>query len=179
MRDNALITLINKNIKIGMKARGFENIHTWQLNQPAQQGLSSDPVLYLHKVIDNRVGSPGHLEQYDEINSVMKRVTTEIILSTYQITGTIYYDAEDPNAITAADIVKAAASVMQTPEFQKALIDAGVNILRIGDVNTIEVSNDETGWEKRPVFDFLVNHKDITIIEIPTLEKISCRIHRV
>lgn len=61
MNDNALITLILAQMKIGFAALGqpsIATIPTLQANQPVQQGANSAPTVYIQKIMDHRYGTP-------------------------------------------------------------------------------------------------------------------------
>lgn len=179
MTDNDLITLIRGELLTGLSRQRWASAKAWQSYQPTQQGMSTDQVVYLHKLFDVRVGSPGHREEYDEDAHVMRRITTEVLVATYQVSGALVYDYTDPNAATPADMVKAAARVMQSPEFQQALIARGVNIMRVGSIKTVDVEGDTPGHDQRPIFEIDINHTDTYITEIPTIESFVFRAGRV
>jgi hypothetical protein len=179
MKDNELITLIKGELSTGLTRQSRPGVKVLQSYQPTQQGMSTDPVIYLHKLFDVRVGSPGHREEYDEDAQVMRRTTTEVIVATYQVSGALVYDYTDPDAVTPADMVKAAARVMQSPEFQQALVARGANIMRVSTVKGVDVAGDTPGYEQRPLFEIDVNHTDVYITEIPTIESFVFRVGRV
>lgn len=179
MKDNELITLIRAELLVGLGRQGHSGGKVLQSHQPTQQGMSTDPVIYLHKLFDVRVGSPGHREEYDEDAQVMRRTTTEVLVATYQVSGALVYDYTDPDAVTPADMVKAAARVMQSPEFQQALVKRGANVMRVSTVKGVDVAGDTPGYEQRPLFEIDVNHTDVYITEIPTIESFVFRVGRV
>ncbi|MCL6323992.1 phage gateway protein [Pectobacterium polaris] len=179
MRDNDLMALVRRELLAGLVMQGFNGVNVWQSYQPTVQGLSSVMTLYLHKITDSPTGSPGHREVWDQGAQVLRRITTEVMLTSYQISGSMVYDDTDPNAVTPADLVKAAARAVRSPEFQSAIIAGGANITRIGTVNNTPISGDTAGYEHRPMFDIQFNHTDVYTTEIPAVESTHWRSGRV
>lgn len=179
MKDNDLITLLIKNLTDGLTLRGYRYFDVAQSYQPTQQGIPTSNMIYIHKITDVRRGSPGQMEENDDIAHVLRRRTTEIIESSYQVSGSSVYDYTDPLAVTPADMVKAAARVMQSPEFQDELVRQGANILRVGTVTGVDISAAGPGYEQRPIFDIIINHTDVDVIEIPYITSTIFRSGRV
>ncbi|TQI79995.1 hypothetical protein FHU10_5154 [Serratia fonticola] len=179
MKDNELITLIKGELSTGLERQGHSGIKVWQSYQPTLQGMTTDPVIYLHKMADVRHGSPGLREEYDDDAQVMRRITTEVLISTYQVSGVLVYEFTDPEAVTPGDMVKAAARAMQSPEFQQALAAKGANVMRVGSITTVDVTGENPGYEQRPLFEIDISHTDTFITEIPTFKSIVFRAGRV
>jgi len=179
VKDNDLITLLIKNLTAGLTLRGYRLFDVTQSYQPTQQGIPTSNTVFIHKITDVRRGSPGQSEEFDATAQVLRRTTTEIIESSYQVSGSSVYDYTDPLAITPADLVKAAARVTQSPEFQDELVRHQANILRVGTVTGVDISAAGPGYEQRPVFDITINHTDVDVIEIPYLTSTIYRMGRV
>ncbi len=179
MLDNPLIILIRTSLLAGLKNRGYDDINVWQSYQPTQQGTSSDKTLYIHKITNGNHGFAGNQEIYDEQNEVIKRITTEILTPTYQVSSTVVYDENEPFAMTAGDLVYLAFSVMQSTEFQNLLLAQDVNIFRAGSIKNITVPSDKAGHEDRPTFDIQITHKNIYTTEVPVVKSVHHRTSRI
>lgn len=179
MNDNALFTVVRDTLTRGLTARNFTAFNVWQNYQPEQQAMSDQPTLYIYKTSDTRYGYPGRREEYDRDAQVMRRIDTEIMIATFQITAALIYETENPEATTPADLLKAAASVANSPEFQTAIQASGANVVRIGQLTNRTTSTDYAGFDQQPYFEIEINHTDIFITEIPAAERIIGRIGRV
>lgn len=179
MKDNDLIMLIRLELISALNKFGYSNVNILHSSQLNQEEKPTGPTLYIHKVTDVRYGSPQHNEQYNCDLQRMERTTTEINISTYQIHSFFIYDTSDPSALTMSELVRTAARAMQLPEFQKALIKNGVNIMRIDKVNYVDSDNKSIDYEEKPFFNFQINHKDIYTTEIPCTGKIIRKMERI
>lgn len=124
------------------------------LPQPMQSGPVSTPMAYLY-VFDNRaVGSPrvntlqtGLRQQIDSMEMTMQ-VTMRCKAST------------DPAALTSQDYATRIRSIMQGPDFIKA-IQPTASILRITGIRTTTFKDDSDQNAKVPSFDIILKHQDV------------------
>lgn len=179
MRDNEMFILLRENLLREYRYRNTSLPEVRKAFQPEQQGIPETPTLYLHKIADVRVGSPGVREVMDKEAGVMREITTQIMIANFQVMATVLTDDADPLAMTAPDLLKEAAAIMQSRRFQRAAIGGGANFLRVGQIQSVDVSGDFSGREIQPYFEFSLNHTDVTVIEIPVITGTEIRIRRI
>lgn len=179
MKDNALFTLLKTQLHAGLFPLSPDPIRVLKSYQPSQQGMPSVPTVWLHKIADVRTGFPGVREERDDAAGMMREITTQVMLATFQVSATLITDDDDPQALTAPDVLKQAATVMQSRRFQLAVKAAGANILRIGNITTVDVSGDYAGRDLQPFFEFQINHTDISVTEIPFITRTRLLMARI
>lgn len=179
MKDNALFTMLKTQLHAGLLSLSPDPIRVLKSYQPSQQGMPSAPTVWLHKIADVRTGFPGVREERDDEAGMMREITTQVMLATFQVSATVITADDDPQAITAPDVLKQAATVMQSRRFQLAVKAAGANILRIGNITSVDVSGDYVGRDLQPFFEIQINHTDISVTEIPFITTTRWRMARV
>ena len=167
MRDNDMFILLRENLLKEYQLRSSVIPAVQKAFQPEPQGIPRTATIYLHKISDYRAGSPGTREEMDKEKGVMREITTQAMLATFQVTATVLTDDDNPETMTAPDLLKEAATIMQSRRFQRVAIAAGANFMRVGNVQSVDVSGDYAGREIQPFFEFVLNHTDVTVIEIP------------
>ncbi|WP_238759151.1 phage gateway protein [Klebsiella oxytoca] len=179
MTDNQLFSLLRTSLLAEFTLMRGLVPEVRKAYQPEPEGIPLAPALYLHKIADMRVGFPGFREEMDTVNQVMRQITTQVMIATFQVSATVLTDDADPQALTAPDLLKRAAMIMQSREFQASVIAAGANFLRVGQIQSVDVSGDYAGREIQPFFEFSVNHKDESVREIPFVTRTGYRIVRI
>ncbi|MDR1367915.1 MAG: hypothetical protein LBJ76_04265 [Candidatus Accumulibacter sp.] len=180
MKDNALFILIRKELIRGLAARGIAGVSVRQNFQPVQQGRATESCVYMTKISDRRHGSLGIHTIYDtEIEEIARR-ETQVIESAFQFTGLASErNPADDEELTAADILKTAAAVMQGEDFRRALLSSGVQVLRIQEIRNPTMVNERDRFEFQPSFDVVFTHNDEFIARDPVVDRFDWKIKRV
>lgn len=179
MKDNEMFILLRESLLEEYEKRSLLIPEIRKAFQPENIGIPTQPTIYLHKISDYRVGSPGVREEMDKGRGVMREITTQVMLATFQISATVLTDDDDPLALTASDLLKSAATVFQSRSFQRKALTAGANILRVGNIPGVDVSSDYAGREIQPFFELTLNHQDITIIDTSFITRTESGIKRI
>lgn len=125
------------------------------LPQPMQAGPSSTPTAYLYPVNNRPVGSPrvstsqttGARRQIDSLELTVQ-VSMRSIAS------------PDMVALTSLDYATMLHSIMQGPEFIKA-IQPSATILRITDIRPVTFKDDSDQYSNVPSFDIVLKHQNV------------------
>lgn len=124
------------------------------LPQPMQAGPSSTPTAYLYVVGNRPVGSPrvntlptGDREQIDSLE-----MTIQVSMRSPGSTN--------PAALTSQDYAVMLHSIMQGPDFIKA-IQPHATILRITDIRTTTFKDDSDQYSNVPSFDIVLKHQNV------------------
>lgn len=175
MTDNDLIRLFRPMLITGMARYGVADIEVMQNYQPTQQGRATGRGLYFHSVHDHRHGSAMESNEWNAALGRMDRTVTQAMETTFQIDIIV----NETDVLTAADVGKIAAAVMQNSEFREGLAAEKVAILRIGDVRNTPVVNDRDQFEFNPSFDAIITHNDIFQTVAPVIETVTSGIYRI
>ena len=87
MNDNALIAQIVSVLNAGFAANGQGSIQVLQAYQPTQEGIPSGPSVFLHKVSDQRMGSPNRVNGWDD--TVLASFTGSVLGSTLSVSSIV------------------------------------------------------------------------------------------
>lgn len=124
------------------------------LPQPMQDGPSSTPTAYLYVVGNRPVGSPrvntlqtGQRRQVDSLE-----LTIQVSMRSLGST--------DPAALTSQDYAVMIHSIMQGPDFIKA-IQPAATILRVADIRTTTFKDDSDQYSNVPSFDIVLKHQNV------------------
>lgn len=178
MKDNALAILIRSALLSGLTEQGKTAIAVKQGYQPTQQGAESGAALYFHKTTDRRRGAPSRVSKWDEAQSAMVHTETVAMETAYQWNATVP-GSPDLAAMTAADLLKLGAAIMQGDTFMGALRAQSVGILAVPSLTNTPILNDRQQWEYVPSFDLTVTHRDVTTWTAPVVQAVEYRINRV
>lgn len=166
MLDNALIKIFRPLMLSGLAMLGVE-AEVKQNYQPTTQGVDSGPTLYFTKLFDMPVGWPQREEIWDADASDYSHRETQLIETTFQMTGVLRQTAEDTDGLTAADLASIGRKILQHDTTLAALVEAGVSVLRIGQIRNVQIVNGEDENEAVPSFDFVLKHADVTVTTTP------------
>lgn len=177
-----ILTSLNALAKIrsvltsGMSANGV-SVKVKASNQRKQQGAEKDPTLYMFKLADRRVGSPRRWDVWNGTNFDHKEsVVTE---STFQITGLVTQDETDMNSISASDITRVAAAVLQSDSAMEHLAASGIQVLRVTDVRNPYFVDDRNQFAASPSFDVTICYNETIDFTAPVVEFIEPDLHRI
>lgn len=180
MQDNKLIAALIATIRTGAVSVGLpDGIAVKQANQPTQQGAESGAAIYLTKVIGNRCGWPGHVEYFDAQAMKMRRRTTQVYQTTFQINALARQNPADVNSLTASDILDRVATLLNGPIGMALLRKTGIGVLRVTDVRNPYFKDDMGRFESSPSFDIVLTHKTETVSDIDAVAVTEINIGRV
>lgn len=179
MRDNQLFRLIVSALSSGLTARGVAGVAVMQAWQPTRQGAPTGPAVLLTKLPDVPRGHTKRDSVWDRDASIMRHVEEQAFESTFQVDALALQDPTNTNALTAADIARAARAVMQSSVVLDLLYAQGVGILRIGEIRNTPFVDDKQRNEYSPSFDFTLTHTDAFISTDPVAESVECNVYTV
>lgn len=179
MLDNQLIALILQVLNAGSTSAGAAGLLIKQAYQPTNQGANSAPTAYLHKLFDERIGSPYRSDKWDAVHSVMVHMETEQYGTHFQLSSLATQSPSDVNSLTASDILNSCAYILQSDSAIQAFQAVGVGIQRITNVTNTPFLDDKNRWEYQPSFDFIMTHKQTITTTTPILERVVTGIYPV
>lgn len=179
MSDIPLIILIRSVLLAGFAARGM-TVSVLQSNQPTHQGLmATGPSVYIYKIGDHRHGTPLKKDTWNSTTQLESHVEREVIESTYQFTALAPLDPSSLTQLTASDIARAAASILQHSTSQSTFSASNVGILRITDIRNPYFVDDQDQFKQSPSFDLVLTHEEEYTSTVPHAVTIEPGIHRV
>ena len=183
MTDNGLFQLLVAGFTALLPARVATPVVVKQKYQPVQQGVKSDPVLYVFKVGDARRGWVQRKDVYDPTadagRGAFRHLESQWYETTFQVSALSRQDPADPNSITASDLASAGCDIMQSDAMMARLRLSGVGVLRVDAVRNPYFADDAERNEANPSFDFVVTHKRETIDMVPVVESVEFNFARV
>lgn len=173
MFDNQIIALVIKTIIDQEAGAGLPDMPIAQAFQPTQQGVSSAPTAYLHKVGDHRLGSPYRGDVYDPVKKVMVHTELQQYETTFQMNALSTQDPANVQQLTASDLLNLIAAILQSTATIQILNANGLGILRVTDVRNPAFTDDRDRNEYAPSFDFVIQHKQIVTTPGVVIESIQ------
>lgn len=175
MTDNELLAIL-----IGILDPAFSGMaDVLQANQPTQQGVPTGPAIFIAKLFDNRFGHVQRDDRWDEEQAKMVHTERVVLETTFQVSGLAIQDPADTSKPTASDLVRRAATVMQSSVTIEALQRNGLGILRITQIRNPYIVDDKQRFEASPSFDFVITRTETTITETPVVETYEAAIYPV
>lgn len=150
-----------------------------QANQPTAQGIPSGPFITMHKIMDIRYGSPQRSERWDEDDQTMYLTQSEQMESTFQLSAVAPQNPADDTELTTADILKAAATALQSDSVMDTLRTAGLGVLRVRDVRNGYAVDDQGQFQANPTLDVTLTHRNTTVEAIGAINAKDVVIHSV
>ena len=176
-----------------------------QAYQPTMQGVNTAPALYIHKIGDQRIGSPRRKSKWTNSYSQLTTengigietesgigigadgtnqatmVHTEVqrYATMFQISALATQDPATPMQLTASDLVNFAAAVAQSDGFIQAIEAQGVGVLRIGEIRNPYFEDDRGQFEASPSFDMTLTHNQVIVSSVPILVSETLKIYPV
>lgn len=150
-----------------------------QSYQPTQQGTPEAATIFMHKINDQRVGSPQRKEEWDPILEQFDYVESEQLATTFQFNALAPQDPANDTALTPADYLKATARALQSDPVLISLRSAGVGVLRIGDIRSGYSINDRGQFDQEPSFDVVFTHRNTTTDTLAPVVSREVLINRV
>lgn len=162
MTNNQLMIFIRKALLAGLLARG-KRYAVEQNYQPRQLGTNREPTVYFHHVNDVMRGWSRDDTVVNRDTGEVQTVQTQLIETRIQIAATVDDPQTDPNGLTVIDVLRMARSCIQSRTFIFEAAKQGIGLYRVGDLQSVDVLSDSPGYEKRPTFDIIVQHSDVTV----------------
>lgn len=169
MDDNALIREVRAAIIAGEASAGIPGLPIKQAFQPTQQGPNTAPTCYLHKVDNDRVGSPHAGYEWNELQQKMVYTFTQQLATTLQFSALSTQDPANLNQKTASDILNLIAFILQNQTTIELLQEKGIGIQRIMKVRNPPFTDDRARYEYGPNLDSIFTHKQVIITETPII----------
>lgn len=167
MLDNQIIAIVIATIIAGEATAGIPGTPIKQAFQPTQQGVDTAPTAYIHKLGDHRYGYPLYSDIWDEVHSKMVHTESQQYETSFQISALSTQDPANTAQYTASDILNFIASILQSASVVASLQTQDLGILRISDVRNIPFIDDRDRNEYAPSLDFVIQHKQTIISEVP------------
>ncbi len=177
MLDNPLIILLIATIKAGEATAGIAGTPVAQAFQPTQEGVSSAPTAYMHKLFDHPLGSPQRADVWNGTKII--HTETQDYETTFQISALSIQDPNNQEQLTASDILNLVRSILQSMDTITALNAQGVGMLRVDQVRNQPFVDDQGRNEYQPSLDFTVQHKQIITSTAPIVGSVEFQLDRV
>lgn len=171
----ALISVLDT----GLNDQGVTDITIHQAYQPIKQGPDSTRSVYLHKITSQRVGHQGRKYTYNAGNGNFDELEKYWLAVTFQLMPLVSQDIEDENSVTAYDVADLCAAILQTMRARKALLDAGISIERIGQIQVGFSVDDKDQFDLDPSFDFVLLYEQTLSLTVPKIDTFEADIKRV
>ena len=178
MLENQIAISIRSALLPRLQARNI-NAEVKQGNQPSAQGVPTGPLVFFFIVLNKRYGFPERSTEWDEGAQAMRATVSEVIETTIQFGALSTQNPADDFALTAGDILKATASVLQSDAALADLRRDGLGVLRVQDLRTGYTVGDKGEFMASPSFDIVVTHRDTTSEIIGIVNAREVNIHRV
>lgn len=178
MRENQIAISLRSALLPRLQARNI-NAEVKQGNQPSSQGVPSGPTVFFFIVANKRYGFPERSTEWDETDEVMRATVSEVIETTLQFNAIAPQFPANDFALTPGDILKAAASILQSDSALADLRRDGLGVLRVQDIRTGYTKDDKGEFMANPSFDIVVTHRDTTSEIIGIVNAREVNIHRV
>ncbi len=179
MMDNDLIRVFLPIINAGLVADGYSEVVVKQANQPTLQGVNTKPTIYFFKVWDHRYGFLKRADVWDEDQELMIHTETQKYETKFQLSALVIQKPLTPYSYTAADLVNEAAYILQSDNTRQLLLNAGIGIYRIQDIQNPYFKDDKDLFEASPFLEFTLIHDQIKILTTPVIEEYGVKIKRV
>lgn len=179
MTDNPLFRILLLLIRDGLSAEGVINIVIKQQYQPTQQGMPSGPVIFLHKIGDYRYGYPQRKSVWDHESKKFIHTESIWMQTSFQVNALAPQDPEQPDLLTASDLLNLSAIVLQSDATRQALQRHEIGIYRVQDIRQIYFINDRQQFEASPSFDFTLTHRHTITSCVPLVDTFEQKIYRV
>jgi hypothetical protein len=179
MLDNPLFTLLIQILIAGEATAGISGTPIAQSFQPQQQGVNSEPTVYLHKLFDKRYGSVFREDVWDANTSTMVHTESQQYETTFQLSALSTQNPATPAQYTASDLCNLCASILQSSVALATLKANQIGIERITDVRNPYFSDDRGQNEASPSFDFVITHKQIITSSVPIINATTFNVYEV
>ncbi|UUM20931.1 hypothetical protein [Mycoavidus sp. SF9855] len=178
MTDNQLFRILLPLIRDGLRAEGVINVAIKQQYQPTQQGLSSSPMVLLHKIGDYRYGYPQRKSIWDQDAKAFIHMESVAIETTFQFNALVPQHPEQPELPTASDVLNLVAMILQSDASRHALRKHEIGIYRVRDLRQIYFVDDRDQFAASPSFDFTLTHSRTLTSRVPAVQTCALNPYR-
>lgn len=180
MLDNALFQLIITALVNGETLMGLAGTPIAQNFQPTQQGVNTQPTVFIYKVGDKSYGFLKRTDLWDSNTSTMVHTESQQYESTFQISTLATQNPKTPNQYTASDIANSCMAIMRSDATRAYLLQNGVGIERPGpETRNPYFPDDRKRNEASPSFDFVLTHKQIITSSVPIVDATVINLYEV
>lgn len=179
MTDNDLFRLFLPIINAGLITDGYPGVTVKQANQPTQQGINTNPAVYIYKLGDKRYGFLMRRDEWDEESETMVHTETQQYETSFRVSALVLQKPQFPGRYTASDLVNEVSSIMQSDSTTKTLIESNVGILRIQPIDNPYFGDDRDQFEASPTFDFTLTYAQTRVSTNPVISSYDYGIKRV
>jgi hypothetical protein len=169
MLENQLIQVFRPLLLAGLSAQGFNDVQLIKQNQPTQQGRANGRVIYFSQISDKPYGFQQRDDYAEEGEPLMVHEEKQSYETTFQFTTYAEQDPADINSVTAADLAKLAALLLQNETALATYKAANIQILRISDITQLYIVNDQDEYEQQPSFNLTFKHELVTTSSSPVI----------
>lgn len=164
MKDNPLVSAVRSALKSRLAASsyGLSAVEVKQFSQPTPQGVPTGPVVFMNRIMKNRVGHPQRKEDWNPDTEQFDYIESVQYESTFQFTASAPQDPANDTEFTADDYLSAAAAALQSDPVLISLRAQGIGVLRIGAIRGGFAIGDDGNPEEQPSFDVVFTHRDTT-----------------
>lgn len=151
MNDNLLISFIISALNTGLTAAGITGVSVEQSYQPTDQGTTSGPTIYLHKISMQRYGFLKRSNSF--VNGVNTHKEKQLLITTYQLNATAIQNPAETAALTAGDYVETAAAILNSDAARLFLQANKIQVERIKVGRQTYFKDDKDRFESDPSYD--------------------------
>lgn len=159
MTENEMIITVRQALIDGLAMYG-KNYAVEQNYQPQQVGTNRDPTVYLTYVNDVPAGTAAVSQETNSDTGALEQIERQLMFTRLSFAATVDTEDTDPYALTVVDVIRMARFAVQSRAFVKRMAAQGVGVLRVEEIKSIPVLSDSPGYEKRPVFDIILQHSN-------------------
>lgn len=181
MTDNELIKTVRALLKGYLdSAFGVGRVEVVQKQNPTQQGVRTEPTVYLEKLFDRRVGFAKLKETFNKDKKVFDEEEEQWYETSIQISTLVLQKPDDLTIPTASDLLNQCAGYLQSRNFSRTMEKRHkANVLRSSDLGNAYFTDDRDRQEAHPVFTLVVTHKRKYSNEQPAIEATDVEIHPI
>lgn len=169
LTDNQFIKIIGPIITSNLITDGYSDVSLKQANQPTQQGINTNPTVYLYKVNSLPVGFRGRLDAWDSMSETMIHTEGQYMESTWQISAFVTQNPAITTLYTASDLVTEISYILQYESTITILSSNGIGIYKIGEIINPYFVNDQDQFYANPSFTFTVSYRNTKTNIIPII----------
>lgn len=179
MRDNEIFIMLRSLILDMLPDYGITDFGVKQNYQPTQQGRPNQTTLFITKPADKRYGSRRVDVRYDEDQQAIVQTQVQVIESTFRFAVLVSErDPANDTELTASDVLKAVAALIQSPDFMEAILEHEAQVLRVQEMPATPWSNDRDRFEFEPALDVVITHKNTHTKQLPAITTVRSGLHR-
>lgn len=177
MLDNDLIELLATRMELASATAGW-NFPVVQKEQPTQQGIPTEPTIFLEKLFDNLYGfaarSNDIVTETDDFGPFpqMRETDKQLIETAFQISAWVIQDPTNTNLPTASDVVNYVSMFLRHRETIRAWAPLNVNLLRVTQIRNPYTEDDRHRNEATPSLDLILTHDRTLTLDVSSADTV-------